>query len=132
MAKREGFHTVTPYIVLKDAAAGIEFYKKAFGATEISRHLAPDGGIMHAEIRIGDSPVMLVDECPEFPEIRAVQTYGGSPVQIFLYLDDVDAFAAQAVAAGVKLIGQIEDKDYGRAGGLTDPFGLIWWITTHK
>lgn len=132
MAKREGFHTVTPYIVVKGAAEAIEFYKKAFGATEMSRWADPDGKIRHAEIRIGDSPLMLVDEFSQFPEMRAVQTFGGSPVHIFLSIDDVDAFAAQAVAAGGTLFEPLADKDYGRSGGLKDPFGLVWWITAHR
>jgi PhnB protein len=132
MPRREGFHTVTPYMVLRDAAAAIEFYKRAFSAVETFRMDMPDGKIRHAEIRIGDSHIMLVDEPEEYPDMRSVQAYGGSPVQIFLYVDDVDSLVAQAAAAGAKVIMEISDRDYGRAGGVKDPFGLTWWVTSHK
>jgi PhnB protein len=128
MSKPEGFHTITPYLMIKGAAHAIEFYKKAFGATELMRQADADGAIRHAEIRIGDSPVMLVDECSEFPEMRAVQTFGGSPMNIFLYVDDADAWQARALAAGATEIMKVEDKPYGRSGGVKDPFGLDWWV----
>jgi PhnB protein len=132
MAGRKDFHTVTPYMVLRDAAQAIEFYRKAFGATEISRFPDAKGKIMHAEIKIGDSPIMIVDESPDWPDMRSVQAFGGSPVQIFLYVEDVDGLVAQALEAGAKSVMPVQDKDYGRSGGVVDPFGLTWWITAHK
>lgn len=131
MSTRNGFHTVTPYIILRDAARAIEFYKTAFGATETMRDKDDKGRIRHAEIRIGDSPLMLVDENEEW-KMRSAQSYGGSPVHIFLYVEDTDALVQQAQRAGAKVIMEVTDKDYGRSGGVEDPFGLTWWITAHK
>lgn len=128
----EGYHSVTPYLIIKNAAAAIEFYKKAFGATELFRIDQPDGKIGHAEITIGDSPIMLSDEFPEMGH-RGPQSLGGSPVSIMLYVDDVDTVVNRATTAGAKLDRPVEDKFYGdRAGSLTDPFGHIWHIGTHK
>ncbi|HZS08672.1 MAG TPA: VOC family protein [Blastocatellia bacterium] len=128
----EGFHTVTPYLSVNDGARAIEFYKQAFGATELVRMDAPGGKIGHAEIRIGDSIIMLADECPEM-DSRSPQSLGGSPVTIHLYVDDVDSFASQAVAAGAKVVRPVEDQFYGdRAGRLVDPFGHSWYVATHK
>jgi PhnB protein len=128
----EGYHSVTPYLIIKNAADAIEFYKKAFGATELFRVDQPDGKIGHAEIKIGDSPIMLSDEFPEMGH-RGPQALGGSPVSIMLYVEDVDAVVNRATTAGAKLDRPVEDKFYGdRAGSLTDPFGHIWHIGTHK
>jgi len=128
----EGYHSVTPYLIIKNAADAIEFYKKAFGATELFRMDQPDGKIGHAEIKIGDSPIMLSDEFPEMGH-RGPQSLGGSPVSIMLYVEDVDAVVNRATTAGAKLDRPVEDKFYGdRAGSLTDPFGHIWHIGTHK
>jgi PhnB protein len=128
----EGFHTATPYLILSDAAGAIEFYKKAFGATEIARLLQPDGRVGHGEIRIGDSLVMLSDEFPEYGA-RSPQSLGGSPVIIHLYVEDVDGLARQAVAAGAKVLIPVKDQFYGdRSGRFVDPFGHIWIISTHK
>jgi PhnB protein len=128
----EGYHSVTPYLIVKNAADAIEFYKKAFGATELFRMDQPDGKIGHAEIKIGDSPIMLSDEFPEMGH-RGPQSLGGSPVSIMLYVEDVDAVVNRATSAGAKLDRPVEDKFYGdRAGSLTDPFGHIWHIGTHK
>ena len=128
----EGYHSVTPYLIIKNAADAIEFYKKAFGATELFRIDQPDGKIGHAEIKIGDSPIMLSDEFPEMG-YRGPQSLGGSPVSIMLYVEDVDAIVNRATTAGAKLDRPVEDKFYGdRAGSLTDPFGHIWHIGTHK
>lgn len=128
----DGYHTATPYMVVKDATRAIEFYKNAFGATESMRMSAPDGRIGHAEIRIGDSPIMLSDEFPEMGG-RSPQSYGGSPVSILLYVEDVDATAERAIAAGAKVLREVEDKFYGdRAGSFEDPFGHQWHISTHK
>ena len=131
-SKPEGFHTVTPYLKIRDAGTAIEFYKKAFGATELMRHADPDGKVRHGEFKIGDSPLMISDEFPEHSYMPSVQKAGGSPVSLFLYVDDVDAFATQAQAAGCELIMPVKDESYGRSGGLKDPFGLIWWISTAK
>ncbi len=127
----EGYHTATPYLIIKDAAKAIEFYKKAFGAKEMMRMSQPDGRIGHAEIKIGDSPIMLADEFPEMGA-RSPQSLGGSPVSILLYVEDVDAFAKQAVAAGTKVVRPVKDQFYGdRSGSFEDPFGHQWHIATH-
>jgi PhnB protein len=127
-----GYHTATPYLIVKGAAKALDFYKKGFGAEEIMRFTMPDGQIGHAEIKIGDSPIMLADENKEMG-VESPSTIGGSPVAIMLYVPDVDAFAKRAVAAGGKLTRPIEDKFYGdRAGSLTDPFGHHWHVATHK
>ncbi|MBI3670701.1 MAG: VOC family protein [Acidobacteria bacterium] len=128
----EGYHTATPYLIVKDAASAIEFYKKAFGATELMRMADPSGKVMHAEIRMGNSPIMLADEVPEMG-YRSPQSLGGSPVSILLYVEDVDTVFNQAVAAGAKVQRPVEDQFYGdRSGGVTDPFGHVWHIATHK
>ncbi len=127
----EGYHTATPYLIVKDAASAIEFYKKAFGATELMRMAGPSGKVMHAEIKIGNSPIMLADEVPEMG-FRSPQALGGSPVSILLYVEDVDAVFSQAVAAGAKVERPVKDQFYGdRSGGVTDPFGHVWHIATH-
>lgn len=127
----EGYHTVTPYLCCKDAAAAIDFYKKAFGATEVMR-MENDGKVGHAELQIGDSRVMLADEFPEMGFLSP-KTVGGSPVMIHLYLDDVDATANRAVAAGAKVTRPVADQFYGDRGGqLEDPFGHKWYVSTHK
>lgn len=128
----EGYHSVTPYLCVKDAASAIKFYKQAFGAMETVRLTAPNGKVGHAEIKIGDSHIMLADEFPDMG-VYSPQSLGGSPVTLYLYVEDVDALAAQAVAAGAKLVGEVEDQFYGdRSGKLADPFGHIWNIATHK
>jgi PhnB protein len=129
----EGFHTATPYLIIKGAARAIDFYKKAFGATELMRMADPSGRIRHAEIKIGDSPFMITDENPDFPEWLSPESRGGTPVHIYLYVDDVDAVFGQAVAAGAKQLLAVQDQFYGdRSGGVTDPFGHVWYIATHK
>jgi PhnB protein len=128
----EGYHTATPYLIVTGAAKAIEFYKKAFGAEEIMRMAQPDGRIGHAEIKIGDSPIMLADEFPDMGA-RSPQSLGGSPVSILLYVKDVDAMFTQAVAAGAIVQRPVADQFYGdRTGGVTDPFGHVWHIATHK
>ena len=128
----EGYHTATPYLIIGGAAAAIEFYKKAFGATELSRFPAPDGKIGHAEIKIGDSPIMLADEYPEMG-YKGPQSLGGSPVSLMIYVEDVDSIFNQAVAAGASVKEAVSDKFYGdRIGTLTDPFGHVWHVSTHK
>lgn len=127
----DGYHSVTPYLIIHDATAALEFYKKALGAVELMRMPAPGGRIGHAEIRIGDSPVMLADENPEM-NARSPRTLGGSPISLMVYVKDVDAVVAQAVAAGAKLVRPVADQFYGdRTGGIDDPFGFHWYIATH-
>jgi PhnB protein len=127
----ESFHTVTPYLTVKGAARAIEFYEKAFGAKEIFRWADPDGSIRHAEVVIGDSPVMITDEAPEFG-MRSPQSLGGSPVHVFLYVEDADAVFDRAIAAGATELMPVEDSSDGdRRGGVTDPFGHVWYIATH-
>jgi PhnB protein len=129
----EGYHTVTPYLMLKDASRALEFYKQALGATELMRMATQDGRIMHAEIRIGDSMIMIGQESPQFPEFRGIESFRGSPVNLYLYVEDADALFNRAVAAGAKVRSALKDEFYGdRVGGLEDPFGLVWWIATHK
>jgi len=127
-----GYHTATPYLIINGATRAIEFYQQAFGAIELLRFEAPDGKVGHAEIRIGDSPLMLADEFPEMGA-RSPQSLGGSPVSILLYVEDVDAMVSQAVAAGAEIQRPVEDKFYGdRMGSVVDPFGHVWHIGTHK
>lgn len=125
----EGYHSVTPYLVVADAARAIDFYKQVFGASELVRMGAPGGKVGHAELKIGDSMVMLSDE---MGENRSPQTLGGSPVSIFLYVDDVDSVFNQAIKAGAKSDASPADMFWGdRYGKLTDPFGHMWAIATH-
>lgn len=127
-----GHHTVTPYLAIKDAVKALEFYKKAFGATEKYELIMPDGRLGHGEIGLGDSLIMLADEFPEYGG-KAPQTLGGSPVSIHLYVEDVDAFCKKAVAAGATQRKPVMDQFYGdRSGQLEDPFGHLWWVATHK
>ena len=128
----EGYHTATPYLIVKDAARAVEYYKKAFGATELMRLPGPDGKIMHAEVKIGTSPIMLGAENPQ-RGASSPETVGGSPVSIMLYVEDVDAVFNKAVAAGAKVQQPVADQFYGdRTGGVVDPFGHVWYIATHK
>jgi PhnB protein len=128
----EGYHTVTPYLVIKGAAKAIDFYKNVFGATEAVRMDDPSGKIGHAELKIGDSHIMLADEYPEM-KFRSPQSYGGSPVSILLYVPDVDATVDLAVSSGAKLDREVKDQFYGdRMGTIVDPFGHVWSIATHK
>lgn len=127
----DGMHTVTPHLVCAGAADAIEFYKKAFNATEMGRMAAPQGKLIHAMIRIGDSPVMLVDEFPDWGSFGP-KALKGSPVTIHLYVEDVDAFVSRAVAAGAKITMPVEDMFWGdRYGKLEDPFGHHWSVATH-
>jgi PhnB protein len=128
----DGYHTVTPYLIVRGAARAIEFYKAAFGATELFRMADPSSGkVGHAEIKIGDSHVMLADEHPEMGA-AGPQSLGGTSVHMLLYVPDVDARFRQAVAAGGKETRPVKDQFYGdRSGTLTDPFGHSWTIATH-
>ena len=127
-----GYAGVTSYLIIRDAASAIDYYKKAFGATELMRLPGPDGKIGHAELKIAGGNIMLADESPEMGH-RSVQSYGGSPVSLMFYVPDVDKSFAQAIAAGGKVKNAVKDQFYGdRSGTLTDPFGLVWTIATHK
>lgn len=127
----EQYHNVTPYLIVDGAAAAIDFYQRVFGATEVMRIPAPGGRIGHAEVRLGDSIVMLADESPEM-NARAPKSVGGSPVSLLLYVEDVDETVDRAVAAGATLKQPVSDKFYGdRAGGIEDPFGHLWHVATH-
>jgi PhnB protein len=128
----DGYHTLTPYLIVQGAASALDYYKKAFGARELVRMPGPGGKVMHAEIRIGDSTIMLADEFPEMGA-RSPQTLGGSAVGLMLYVEDVDASFDRAVAAGGKVQRPVKDQFYGdRSGTLADPFGHVWTISTHK
>jgi len=127
----DGYHSLTPYLYIKGAAKAIEFYKKAFGATELFRMDGPGGQVGHAEIKIGDSALMLADENPGMGALSP-QTVGGCPMSILIYVEDVDAVFKQAVAAGATVKDEVTDKFYGdRMGGVTDPFGFTWYLGTH-
>jgi PhnB protein len=128
----DGYHTVTPYLIVSGAAEAIEFYKGAFGALEHERMQDESGKVRHAEISIGNSRLMLADENLELSALSP-KTIGGSPVSIHLYVEDVDAVVANAVAAGASLTRQVADQFYGdRVGGISDPFGHRWFVATHK
>jgi PhnB protein len=129
----EGYHTATPYLIVKNGAQAIDFYKKAFGATELFRMADPSGKVRHAEIKIGNSPIMLAEEFPEFPEMKSPESRGGTTVFLYLYVEDVDRVFKQAVSAGAKEREAVQDKFYGdRTGAINDPFGHVWFIATHK
>ena len=128
----DGYHTLTPYLIIKGAAEAIAFYKSAFGATELFRMPQPDGKIGHAEIKIGDSPIMLADESPEMGHVGP-KTVGGCPISLMIYVEDVDAVFNKAIVEGATQQRPVEDKFYGdRSGSLLDPFGYVWHIATHK
>jgi PhnB protein len=134
----EGYHTATPYLIVKGAGRAIEFYQRAFGASEVMRMDGPNGRIGHAEIRIGNSPIMLADEYPEmgFRSPQSLSEAGANmkpPVSILLYVEDVDARFKKALAAGARELKPLQDQFYGdRSGTLQDPFGHVWTIATHK
>jgi len=128
----EGYHNITPYLIVDGAAGAIEFYKKAFAAVELMRFPGTDGKIGHAELRFGDSRVMLADEFPQMG-FCGPKALGGSPVGVLLYVADVDSQFKTAVAAGAKVVRPLADQLYGdRSATLEDPFGHVWTIATHK
>jgi PhnB protein len=128
----EGYHSITPHMTVRDAARAIEFYKQAFGAVEKGVSKAPDGKIMHAELRIGDSLFMLSDEFPEYGSMSPLST-GGSGMGLHIYVEDVDSAFDRAVKAGAKAEMPVSDMFWGdRYGKLADPFGHKWSIATHK
>jgi len=126
----EGYNSVSIYITVKDAPEALDFYCRAFGAQQLYRLVGPDGRIGHAEIRLGDSTVMLSDEYPEFGALSPVSV-GGSPVKFYLAVEDADAFAAKAVAEGATLLRPVENQFHGnRSGLLADPFGHHWFVAS--
>jgi len=127
----EGHHTLTPFLTVRNAARAIEFYKQAFGATERGVMKGPDGKVMHAELKIGDSVIMLADEFPEFGSLSP-QSIGGSPMGLHIYIENVDAAFDRAVKAGAQVEMPLSDQFWGdRYGKLKDPFGHNWSIATH-
>ena len=127
----EGYRSITPYLFVKDAAKAIEFYKNVFGASERMRMPTPDGKILHAELQIGDSVIMLTDENPKMGA-TGPQTLGGTSISIHAYFENVDEVAQKAVEAGAKLIRPVKNQFYGdRTGTLIDPFGHMWSVATH-
>jgi PhnB protein len=127
----DGYASVTPYLIVRGAKKAIEFYKKVFDADVRLCLPNPDGRVMHAELEIGDSVIMLADECPE-RDAKSPEAFGGSPVSIHLYVEEVDEVFAEALAAGAKETRPVENQFYGdRAGGFTDPFGHQWHVATH-
>lgn len=130
----EGQHSITPYLAIHDAAKAIEFYKQAFGANEMFRLEGPDGRVGHAELRIGDSSLMLADPCDNMEGgLTASQKLAGAAVGLHLYVEDCDKIYAQALAAGATQLRPVTDQFYGdRSGTLKDPFGNLWFVSTHK
>lgn len=127
----EGYHSITPYLAIKDAARAIDFYQRAFGAKEIMRMNTPQGKVSHAEIKIGDSIIMLSEESL-MSDIRAPQSQDASPVSLFLYVEDVDSTFKKALSAGAKERQPLANQFWGdRYGRLTDPFGHSWSLATH-
>jgi len=129
----EGYNTVTPYLVIKGAAKAIDYYKKVFGATVVVRMDGPNGTVGHAELKIGDSRIMLADENPKMGQGHtSAATIGASPVSLYLYIPDVDSVVKRAVAEGAKILKPVEDQFYGdRSGFIQDPFGHLWGVATH-
>ncbi len=127
----EGYHSLTPYLIIDGAAKALEYYTKAFGATELFR-MEHEGKIGHAEMKIGDSPFMLADENAQMG-FKGPKSLGGTPVSLMIYVDDVDTTFKQAVEAGGVEMKPLQDQFYGdRSGTLTDPFGHVWTVATHK
>jgi PhnB protein len=127
-----GYHSLTPYLAVEDASKAIDFYKEAFGAEEVLRMPGPDGKIAHAELQIGDSKLMLSDPFPQ-SNVRPPSERGGPTGSIFMYVEDVDATFEQAQRAGADVVSELEDMFWGdRFGTLSDPFGHVWSVATHK
>ena len=127
----EGYHSITPYLIVKGAAEALEFYGKAFNATEVMRLPGPGGKVMHAELQIGNSRVMMADECPEMQAL-APDSPGKSGVGICLYVENVDEIVARAIDAGATVQRPLQDQFYGdRSATLQDPYGHVWTVATH-
>lgn len=130
-ATPEGYNTITPYLIVSHASQAIEFYKRVLGAVEVMRMDTPDGKISHAELKIGDSKIMLADEYPQM-NAYGPEKYQGSPVGIHIYVPDVDTTVNEAINAGATLSHEVVDQFYGdRSGSFTDPFGHTWYVATH-
>lgn len=128
----KNYHSITPVLIVKNGDEAIEFYKKGFGVQERGRMNGPDGRVAHAELKLGDSVFMLSDEYPEM-DCHSPKTIGGSPVSMYVYVDDVDSFFDKAISAGAKVLDPVKDQFWGdRHGRLEDPFGHLWSIATHK
>ena len=129
----KGYNSITPYLVIKGASQAIDYYKKVFGATEVFRMDTPDGKVGHAELKIGDSHVMLADENPKMGQGHtSAASIGTSPVSLYLYIPDVDRIVERAVTAGAKVLKPVQDQFYGdRSGFIQDPFGHLWGVATH-
>jgi PhnB protein len=128
----DGYHSITPYLSIKGAAEAIDFYRRAFGATEALRMTQPDGRVGHAELLIGDSRIMLADEVPAM-EFHSPESLGGAAVHLHMYVENADAVIDHAIAAGAKLVRPVQDQFYGdRLGTVMDPYGHVWHISTHK
>lgn len=126
------YHSITPVLIVKNGDKAIEFYKNSFGVEERFRMKSPDGRVAHAELKLGDSVFMLSDEYPEM-ECHSPKTIGGSPVSMYVYVDDVDSVFNKAISAGAKVLDPVKDQFWGdRHGRLEDPFGHLWSIATHK
>jgi PhnB protein len=127
----DGYHTVTPYLICKDAARALDFYAKALGAEELMRHPGPGGKVMHAEIKVGDSILMMADEFPEMG-FKSPESLGGSSVSLMVYVKDVDTAFDRAVRAGGTVKRPLANQFYGdRSGTFADPFGHVWTLSTH-
>jgi len=129
----QGYNSITPYLIINGAAQAIDYYKNVFGASEVFRMDGPDGKVGHAELKIGDSRIMLADENPNMGQgYTSAATIGASPVSLYLYIPDVDSVVERAVSAGAKLLKPVEDQFYGdRSGFIQDPFGHLWGVATH-
>jgi PhnB protein len=128
----EGYHSLQIYLAVEDASKAIDFYREAFGAEEVMRMPGPDGKIAHAELQIGDSKLMLSDPFPQ-SNVRPPSERGGTTASVFMYVEDADATFDQATAAGADVVSELEDMFWGdRFGTLSDPFGHVWSIATHK
>jgi PhnB protein len=129
----EGYNSITPYLIIKGAAQAIDYYKEVFGATELFRMDGPDGKVGHAELKIGESRIMLADENPDMGTgHESAARIGASPVSLYLYIPDVDLVVERAVAAGAKILKPVQDQFYGdRSGFIQDPFGHLWGVATH-
>ena len=127
------YNTITPYLIIKGASQAIDYYKKVFGATELMRMNGPDGKVGHAELKIGNSHVMLADENPAMGQGHtSAATIGQSPVSLYVYLPDVDAVVKKAATEGAKILKPVENQFYGdRSGFIQDPFGHLWGVATH-
>ena len=127
----DGYHTVSPYLAVEDAARAIDYYTRAFGAKEVVRMDAPGGTIGHAELAVGDSRIMLSDPFPQ-GSTRPPKELGGTSASVFMYVEDVDAVVKRAVDAGATVTMEVADQFWGdRFGTITDPFGHVWSIATH-